>query len=398
MTVSGESGEVREETVKSWKERLPPILVGYSPEDILKMAKTGKFYRALPNKSLSEAAKQCRGGKQSKERVTCAFFVNAAGGKEKPIVIGKSANPRCFRGIRDRSTLPCTYFNQKKGMDGFWYLGSSCQRKGRHVLLLLDNAPCHPYDMKGKYSNIKVVFLPPNCTSKLRPLDLGIIQSFKLKYTKLMMTHVISQIEDCETAGDVCKSINILQAIRWIAQAWEAVEPSTIVKCFTNAGVLDKERNVVKALAPPSDEDLFSDLEDDVLQVNALLEESCGDTATSADESIADENLLPVCQEVDENWEQKFLSSLSQNSDNEDGASDDEEIVEMDDVLPEPLKIESYKEALSELNHVTNFFTPQGASQLADELSKVVSKVQPLYLKQRLENAVQKKITDFFNS
>ena len=93
-------------------------------------------------------------------------------------------------------------------------------------------------------------------------------------------------------AGDVCKSINVLQAIRWIAQAWEAVEPSTIVKCLTNAGVLDKERNVVKALAPPSDEDPFSDLEDDVLQVNASLEESCGDTATSADESIADENLL----------------------------------------------------------------------------------------------------------
>ena len=126
---------------------------------------------------------------------------------------------------------------------------------------------------------------------------------------------------------------------------------------------------------------LTSDLEDDVLQVNALLEESCGDTATSADESIADENLLPVCQEVDENWEQKFLSSLSQNSDNEDGASDDEESVEMDDVLPEPLKIKSYKEALSELNHVTNFFTAQGASQLADELSKVVSKAQSLYLK-----------------
>ena len=129
-----------------------------------------------------------------------------------------------------------------------------------------------------------------------------------------------------------------------------------------------------------------------------MLEESCGDTATSADESIADENFLPVCQEVDENWEQKFLSSLSQNSDNEDGASDDGEIVEMDDVLPEPLKIKSYKEALSELNHVNNFFTAQGASQLADELSKVVSKSQSLYLKQRLENAVQKKITDFFNS
>ena len=104
--MSGESGEVREETVESWKERLPQILAGYSPEDILNMDETGKFYHALPNKSLSKAAKQCRGGKQFKERVTCAFFVNAAGGKEKPIVIiAKAANPCCFRGNRDLSTL-----------------------------------------------------------------------------------------------------------------------------------------------------------------------------------------------------------------------------------------------------------------------------------------------------
>ena len=122
MTVSGKSGEVREETVEAWKERLPQILAGYSPEDILNLDETGKFYCALPNKSLSKAAKQCRGGKQSKERVTCAFFVNAAGGKEKPIVIGKSANPRCFWGIRDLSTLPCTYFNQKKAWMDFGIL------------------------------------------------------------------------------------------------------------------------------------------------------------------------------------------------------------------------------------------------------------------------------------
>ena len=127
MTVSGE------ETVESWKERLPQILAGYSPEDILNMDETGKFYRALPNKSLSEAAKQCRGGKQSKERVTCAFFVNAAGGKEKPIVIGQSANPRCFRGIQD---LSCTYFNQKRAWMDFGILDQvlrkfnrSCQKK-----------------------------------------------------------------------------------------------------------------------------------------------------------------------------------------------------------------------------------------------------------------------------
>ena len=37
--------------------------------------------------------------------------------------------------------------------------------------------------------------------------------------------------------------------------------------------------------------------------------------------------------------------------------SEDEEILELDDLqAPEPLKVKSYSEASSELNHVSNFF------------------------------------------
>jgi len=43
MAVCGESGEVCEETVQSWKEQLSVILAGYSPQDILNMDETGKF-------------------------------------------------------------------------------------------------------------------------------------------------------------------------------------------------------------------------------------------------------------------------------------------------------------------------------------------------------------------
>lgn len=96
MIVSGELGEVYEEIVELWKERLFQIFVGYSFADILNMDETGKFYRALLNKFFFEVVKQCRGGKQFKERVICVFFVNVVGGKEKLIVIGKSVNFRCF--------------------------------------------------------------------------------------------------------------------------------------------------------------------------------------------------------------------------------------------------------------------------------------------------------------
>ena len=42
--------------------------------------------------------KEKKGGKNSKQRITAAFFVSADGGKvDKPIVICKSKKPRCFK-------------------------------------------------------------------------------------------------------------------------------------------------------------------------------------------------------------------------------------------------------------------------------------------------------------
>ena len=52
MTISGESGEVKGETVDSWKERIPEIIHGYSAKDIWNMEETGCFWRALPDKGL----------------------------------------------------------------------------------------------------------------------------------------------------------------------------------------------------------------------------------------------------------------------------------------------------------------------------------------------------------
>ena len=111
VAISGESGDVSGATVKSWKERLPEILRGYSKKDVYNLDETGCFWRALPTSGFGEKGKKCAGGKQKKQRFTIAFLVNATGYKEKPIVIWKSANPRCLRGF-NKSQLPVHYYDQ----------------------------------------------------------------------------------------------------------------------------------------------------------------------------------------------------------------------------------------------------------------------------------------------
>ena len=49
-----------------------------------------------------------------------------------------------------------------------------------NILFFMDNAPCHPENFVVSYSNMKVVFLPKNTTSRLQSLDAGIIRNFEV--------------------------------------------------------------------------------------------------------------------------------------------------------------------------------------------------------------------------
>ena len=88
LKISGESGDVEGTTVDSWKERLPEIVRGYDKDNIWNMDETGLFRQALPDKGFAQRSKQCKGGKKSKQRLTVAFFVNAAGRKKSPLRYG----------------------------------------------------------------------------------------------------------------------------------------------------------------------------------------------------------------------------------------------------------------------------------------------------------------------
>lgn len=66
-----------------------------------------------------------------------------------------------------------------------------------------------------------------------------------MHYRRFLLRYVLSKIDQCRTASEVTSSLNILMAIRWVAQAWKDVKEETIRKCFRSAGILDSAMDVV---------------------------------------------------------------------------------------------------------------------------------------------------------
>ena len=309
--------------------------------------------------------------------MTVCFIVNAAGGKESlPIVVWRSANPRCFKGV-NKSKLPVLYYNQSKSWmtgdilsDVVSKVNARLKRKGRSVLLLMDNAGCHPSDLKDKFSNINVVFLPANTTSKLQPLDLGVIMNFKVYYRKLLMQFVLARIEECSSATEVAKSVTILQAIRWIAQAWDSVNPEVVQKCFRNAGILDKDLKVMKSAARSNDDDPFVALDSDEagesdastlseLQelVSKLGENTC--TCSTKEFVAADDTLQAYIDDV--NWEEDFLAQIIPTSAKLhcESQRDESELEEEEDLVTQPRReatqVMSVMSTVAALCHAESF-------------------------------------------
>ena len=126
----------------------------------------------------------------------------------------------------------------------------------RNTLLIVDNCTAH-VTVNG-LTNTKVLFLPPNCTSKLQPADQGFIQNLKVHYRQTMVQRILQ----CLDEGKAVESINIKDALFMMAKAWDSVSAKTIGNCWKKA----------VEVVEPSDDPFESDDEEAVVVDNEGLE------------------------------------------------------------------------------------------------------------------------------
>ncbi|GBM18493.1 Tigger transposable element-derived protein 4 [Araneus ventricosus] len=180
--ISDECKDVDDNDSENWiKETLSKILKDYKPGNIFNADETALFFQCLPQKILAFKKEKCFEGKQSKVRLTVMLGGNMTGHQKfKPLVIGRSKNPRCFKGAK---SLEVDYdLNQKS-----WMTSEICEKwvqkldkrmiaECRKIALVFDNCPAHPKEINQKLKNVTVFYLPPNTTSKLQPMDQGVIK------------------------------------------------------------------------------------------------------------------------------------------------------------------------------------------------------------------------------
>ena len=164
--------------------------------------------------------------------------MNAAGEKAiEPLVVWSSKKPRCFKNIKSLSKPHgIYYYSDTKAWVTTEIITSILGKINRQmevakrkIMLFMDNAPCHPESLSERYSDIKVMFLPKNMTSRLQPLDAGIIRNFKLKYRKERLKFVISRINDNVKATDIIQKVDVLKAISLIKSPGGEVSEEIIV-------------------------------------------------------------------------------------------------------------------------------------------------------------------------
>ncbi|XP_054726293.1 tigger transposable element-derived protein 6-like [Anastrepha obliqua] len=108
------------------------------------------------------------------------------------------------------------------------------KRQKRKILLFLDR--CTVHNSLPTLSNVEFYSFPPNTTSKLQPLDQGIIHYLKTLYRKEIVKIVWESLDKQLTTN-----ITILTTILLIDKAWRAVIPLTILNCFKNKTGFVKE-------------------------------------------------------------------------------------------------------------------------------------------------------------
>ena len=251
LSLEGEKLSAEDSGIEIFRNKLQDTLEqeGLTLEQLYNCNETGLQYRMLPDKTLAcRHEKGAAGMKKQKDRVTLMACSNATGKHKLPLVcIGKSRNPRCFKNI-NKDALPVRYYAQRSAwMDcsifTTWFQNEFVPSVKKYLrdnklsykaLLLLDNAPSHPSSdvLRSSDGNIMAMYLPPNTTSLIQPMDQGVLVTVKRHYKRALLHKLLLVDNNGHSMVSFVKTIDMKDVVYFSAASWEQISSLTLSRSW----------------------------------------------------------------------------------------------------------------------------------------------------------------------
>lgn len=301
---------------------------GYIPQQVFNCDETGLFWKKMPNRTYITAEEKIMPGyKPMKDRLTLALCANASGDcKIKPLLVYHSENPRAFKShkILKEKLQVMWRANPKAWITRQFFVqwvnlvfGPSVKKYLQEnnlpmqALLVLDNAPAHPPNLEDdileEFKFIKVLYLPPNTTPILQPMDQQVISNFKKLYTKHLFRRCFEVTENTNlTLREYWKDhFNIVICLRIIDQAWLSVTTRTLTSAWKKLWPESVAERTFEGFEPemPVEEEIVSlgksmGLVMDERDVNELVEEHSQELTTEELQELQSQQHSGVLQEI----------------------------------------------------------------------------------------------------
>lgn len=395
LKVSGEKLSSDPSVVKPFLQKLTNKIREMQVEanQLYNADESALFWKMLPDRTLvHHEENSAPGRKVSKERITFVPCANGDGShKLKMMVIGKSKNPRSFKNC----IIPVEYHATNKAwmtsaLFVKWFHKSFVKQvktfqkdnnMSGKALLLIDNARSHSTEdqLISDDGNIVAMFLPPNTTPLIQPMDQNAIRLIKMFYRKSLLVHVLS-FEETDISSTL-KNMNLRDAVFLLASSWDKVSPDAIQSCWNKI-----------FFHPDLDESNSGWESEDLIPLSLLIQRS--ETASNEQRELAEiRNMLQTVatesnplQETEINeWIDGDDDHLPLHSDSEEGG---EEVVRID------LKIK-HEEAIRCFGTCIQWAEENGAEL---NVLSILRTMRERAMQAKQCSIKQTKLTDFFKS
>ncbi|KAL0212134.1 hypothetical protein RCL1_005760 [Eukaryota sp. TZLM3-RCL] len=111
------------------------------------------------------------------------------------------------------------------------------KQEDRRILLIVDNVSSHKNEKQ--FDNVELLFLPPNTTSIMQPIDQGVVLSFKSNYRKRVVERDFME----KTSREQLPQISMADAIKWMSESWAEVQATVIRNCWKKSGLWVEEES-----------------------------------------------------------------------------------------------------------------------------------------------------------